>query len=82
VLLQDLATRTSLIASLKERGIVAPFHYVPLHSAPAGRRFGRANGALAITDDVADRLLRLPLWQDMTNEPDIVIESIDAFFRP
>ena len=82
VLLPDLATRTTVIAWLKERGIAAPFHYVPLHSAPAGRRFGRANGTLAITDDVADRLLRLPLWQDMTNEPDIVIELIDAFFRP
>jgi dTDP-4-amino-4,6-dideoxygalactose transaminase len=81
LLLPDPARRTALIAWLKEAGIVAPFHYVPLHSAPAGRRFGRAAGSLAVTEDVAERLLRLPLWQDMKNEPDLVIESIEAFFR-
>ena len=46
--------------------IGAYFHYVPLHSAPAGRRFGRAHGSLAVTDAAADRLIRLPLWVGMT----------------
>jgi dTDP-4-amino-4,6-dideoxygalactose transaminase len=81
LLLPDAATRTALISWLKEAGIMAPFHYVPLHSAPAGRRYGRMAGPLPVTEDLADRLLRLPLWHDMTGEPGIVIDSIAAFFR-
>jgi dTDP-4-amino-4,6-dideoxygalactose transaminase len=81
LLLPSAATRTALIAWLKKAGIMAPFHYVPLHSAPAGQRYGRMAGPLPITEGLADRLLRLPLWHDMTGEPDIVIDSIKAFFR-
>jgi dTDP-4-amino-4,6-dideoxygalactose transaminase len=80
VLLPDRATRMALMARLREAGILAPFHYVPLHSAPAGRRFGRASGRMPVTDATADRLLRLPLWHDMSDEPDFVIEAIKAFF--
>jgi dTDP-4-amino-4,6-dideoxygalactose transaminase len=65
VLLKDVATRSALIAHLKARGIHAVFHYVPLHSSPAGRRFGRASGAMTMTDDVASRLLRLPLYFEL-----------------
>lgn len=68
VLLSDLETRSALIATLKENGIGAVFHYVPLHSSPAGLRYGRAAGALSVTDSVSERLLRLPLWADMTEE--------------
>jgi len=75
VLLPDLATRKRLIRDLAERGIMAVFHYVPLHSSPAGRRFGRAAGAMPVTDDVASRLLRLPLWIGL---PPDVIEEIAA----
>jgi dTDP-4-amino-4,6-dideoxygalactose transaminase len=42
------------------------FHYVPLHSSPAGQCFGRTHGSLDVTDDVSDRLVRLPLWIGMT----------------
>jgi dTDP-4-amino-4,6-dideoxygalactose transaminase len=80
LLLPDMVTRTSLIAWLKDRGIMAPFHYVPLHSAPAGIRFCQINGSMRVTDDIAGRLIRLPLWQGMTNEPDLVMESIRSFF--
>ena len=66
VLLQDLATRTRLIAHLKARGIHSVFHYVPLHSSPAGRKFGRAAGPMTVTDGVSERLLRLPLYYDLT----------------
>ena len=66
ILLPDLETRTRLIAHLKARGIHAVFHYVPLHSAPAGRKFGRAAGPMTVTDDVSDRLLRLPLHYGLT----------------
>ena len=54
----------------------AYFHYVPLHSAPAGRRFGRAHGPLDVTDAAADRLLRLPLWVGMT--PDDVARVVQG----
>jgi dTDP-4-amino-4,6-dideoxygalactose transaminase len=53
------------MAHLQENGIYAVFHYVPLHSSPAGRRFGRAHGELPVTDRVSDTLVRLPLWVGM-----------------
>lgn len=54
--------RQALIDALKSQGIAAVFHYVPLHSTPAGRTYGRANGELPITDHTSDCLVRLPLW--------------------
>jgi len=62
LLLNSNSIRDATISKLKAVDIVAPFHYVPLHSSPAGLRFGRTCGDLKITDDVANRLLRLPLW--------------------
>lgn len=62
LLLPDLGTRTRFIDSLKQVGIQSVFHYIPLHSSPAGQRFGRSNGALPMTDSVSDRIVRLPLW--------------------
>lgn len=68
VLLPDRDTRDRLLASLDHRGIRAIFHYVPLHSSPAGLRYGRARGELPVTDSVAGRIARLPLWVGMTEE--------------
>jgi dTDP-4-amino-4,6-dideoxygalactose transaminase len=81
VLLKDLATRSALIAHLKARGIHAVFHYVPLHSSPAGRKFGRAAGPLTVTDDISDRLLRLPLYYDLM-DADVagIVAAIAEFF--
>jgi dTDP-4-amino-4,6-dideoxygalactose transaminase len=77
VLLPSLGKRTALIERLKSNGISAVFHYVPLHSSPAGLRYGRTAGSLAVTDDISDRLLRLPLWPDMTHDDvQSVIESM------
>jgi dTDP-4-amino-4,6-dideoxygalactose transaminase len=81
VLLQDLATRTRLTAHLKARGIHSVFHYVPLHSSPAGRKFGRAAGPMTVTDDVSERLLRLPLYYDLTEaEVAGIVAAIVEFF--
>jgi dTDP-4-amino-4,6-dideoxygalactose transaminase len=66
VLVSDLDERTKLLARLKENGIVAVFHYVPLHSSPGGRKFGREHGRLAITDEASHRVVRLPLWVGMS----------------
>lgn len=62
ILLPSLAARSTFIDRLKQAGISSVFHYIPLHSAPAGQRFGRAHGELPVTTDFADRLVRLPLW--------------------
>jgi dTDP-4-amino-4,6-dideoxygalactose transaminase len=81
VLLKDLATRTRLIAHLKVRGIHSVFHYVPLHSSPAGRKFGRAAGPMTVTDGVSERLLRLPLYYELTEaEVAGIVAAIVEFF--
>jgi dTDP-4-amino-4,6-dideoxygalactose transaminase len=66
VLLPHAEDRHRLIARLADHGIHAVWHYVPLHSSPAGKKFGRAHGDLGHTDSVSERLLRLPLWVGMT----------------
>ncbi len=68
ILLPSAEHRTRLIARLKGRGISAVFHYVPLHSSPAGKRFGRAAGSMANTDQLSSRLLRLPMWLGLGDE--------------
>ncbi len=68
IMLIDRAARDAVIAALAADDISAYFHYVPLHSAPAGRRFGRAHGPLDVTDAAADTLLRLPLWVGLTDD--------------
>jgi dTDP-4-amino-4,6-dideoxygalactose transaminase len=56
---------SKVLAALESENIVAVFHYVPLHDSPAGRRHGRAIGDLAITNDLASRLIRLPLYMGL-----------------
>jgi dTDP-4-amino-4,6-dideoxygalactose transaminase len=65
LLLPRPVDRTEILAEMNRRGINSVFHYVPLHSAPAGRRFGRVVGSMAVTDDCSARLVRLPLWIGM-----------------
>jgi dTDP-4-amino-4,6-dideoxygalactose transaminase len=66
LLFADLSHRSAVQNSLRRAGIDAVFHYVPLHSSPAGRRYGRAAGDLPVTDNIAGRLLRLPIWAGMS----------------
>ena len=81
VLVRDLATRTRMIDFLARRGVNAVFHFVPLHSSSAGRRYGRTNEELPVTTSVSERLLRLPLWAGMTDhEVDRVIAGVREFF--
>jgi dTDP-4-amino-4,6-dideoxygalactose transaminase len=68
LLLPDLENRTSLLEKLKVSGINAVFHYVPLHSSPAGRKYGQAHGDLSQTQKAGDCLVRLPLWVGMAEE--------------
>jgi dTDP-4-amino-4,6-dideoxygalactose transaminase len=60
--------RTDLLARMNEAGVNSVFHYVPLHSSPAGRRFARVDGEMTHTDDLAARLVRLPLWAGMDEQ--------------
>ena len=78
---KDLDERTRLISFLKERDILAVFHYVPLHSAPAGLRFGRFHGEDRYTTAESDRLVRLPLYYKLTTEDqDRVIKAVRDFY--
>ena len=79
---KDLEERTALIKHLKERDILAVFHYVPLHSAPAGLRFGRFNGEDLYTTSQSDRLLRLPLYFGLADQDrQAVINAVREFYN-
>lgn len=78
---RDLSERTALIQFLNTRGVHAVFHYVPLHSAIAGLRFGRFHGDDCYTTVESERLVRLPLWFGMSNEEQsYVVSSVRAFY--
>lgn len=78
ILLESLEKRTEVIAKMKESGVYPVFHYVPLHSSPAGKKYGRASGELPYTSNLSDRLLRLPLWVGMDGAQDTVIEQLNS----
>jgi dTDP-4-amino-4,6-dideoxygalactose transaminase len=82
LLLPSLRARQALIAFLKERDIQAVFHYLPLHISDMGRRFGGKEGDCPVTEDISDRLLRLPFYTTL-DEPtqNCVIEAVQQF-RP
>jgi dTDP-4-amino-4,6-dideoxygalactose transaminase len=77
LLMPDLETRTRFIHRLRENGVQAVFHYIPLHSAPEGQGVGRANGELAVTDRTSDTLVRMPLWLGLEPQLDAVLEAAD-----
>ncbi|MCY1398313.1 dTDP-4-amino-4,6-dideoxygalactose transaminase [compost metagenome] len=75
--LSDIEHRTAVLESLKKAGVGAVFHYIPLHSAPAGRNLGRFNGVDKFTTLESERLIRLPIWLGITEEEvDHVIEAV------
>lgn len=79
--LRDHEDRSALIAWLKEAEILAVFHYIPLHSSPAGQRFGRFQGEDRYTQRESDRLLRLPLFYNLSdNNQKTVIGSLLSYF--
>jgi dTDP-4-amino-4,6-dideoxygalactose transaminase len=82
ILTATIEERTRLIEFLKSKEIMALFHYVPLHSAPAGEKFGRVFGSMEYTDNLSGRLLRLPLFAELTQEEQLlVVEALTAFYR-
>ncbi|WP_201316266.1 dTDP-4-amino-4,6-dideoxygalactose transaminase [Dyella sp. EPa41] len=80
-LLPDLERRTRFIASMKERGIQAVFHYLSLHTSPAGKQYGRSSGELPVTESISDRLVRMPLWLGIEEHLEYVMESAGHILR-
>ena len=78
LLLPDLVNRTAFIDYLLDKNITTVFHYIPLHSSAAGKKLGRAHGDFSITDNLSDRLVRLPLWVGLEDQIETVIA--ETFF--
>ena len=82
LLMRDREDRDDLIAHMRAHDINAPFHYVPLHSAPAGKRLGRTFGErLPVTDDVSARLVRLPMFYALPDRIDEVVAAALSYFE-
>lgn len=79
---RDLEERQALIQALRDQGILAVFHYIPLHSSPAGKKFGRFHGEDRYTTKESERLLRLPMYYSLTEENvNDVVSVIEEFYR-
>lgn len=78
---KDLEERTALIDFLKANGVSSVFHYIPLHSAPAGMEFGRFNGEDRYTTKESERLLRLPMYYGLGDNVEYVAEKVKAYFE-
>lgn len=79
---RDLEERTAFIEHLKQHGVMAVFHYVPLHSSPAGLKFGRFHGEDAYTTRESDRLVRLPMYYGLIDaDRETVIHAVREFFE-
>ncbi len=77
---QDETVRRALIQNLKEQGILSVFHYVPLHTSPAGRKYGRFCGEDIHTTRESERLMRLPMFYNLSmDEAAVVVEAIRNF---
>ena len=80
VLMPNQTSRDALLEHLRGNGVIGTFHYVPLHSSPAGEKYGRVQGSMEKTDSFSSRLARLPLWPGMSQEQiERVIAQVKAF---
>jgi dTDP-4-amino-4,6-dideoxygalactose transaminase len=77
VLLAPSVDRQAVLEELKRNDVYDVFHYVPLHSSPAGRRYGRVHGFMEVTNALSECLLRLPLWVGLTSvQQDKVVDVL------
>lgn len=81
LLLRDLEDRSAFIHAMKKRDINCVFHYVPLHTSPQGLASGRTVGELPITCDLADRLVRLPLWVGLGDMQETIIDTAMSYLQ-
>jgi dTDP-4-amino-4,6-dideoxygalactose transaminase len=68
IIFEQKEVRKEFIEYLKEKGVMSVFHYIPLHSSPAGLRYGRVASSMNITNSISDRLVRMPLFYDINND--------------
>jgi dTDP-4-amino-4,6-dideoxygalactose transaminase len=81
-LLNSPDVRAALWQYLRDQGIQSTTHYVPLHSAPAGVKYGRVSGSLKVTDDLANRMLRMPMYADLSvDDVNYVVNAVKTFFK-
>ncbi len=81
VITSDASQRTALMEHLRSAGYMATFHYVPLHTSPVGQSFGWREGSLPVTEDLSARLLRLPLYYDMSDTDVLAVAgAVCAFY--
>ena len=79
---KNLDERTALISSLKEKEIQAVFHYIPLHTAPAGQKYGEFSGIDQFTTKESERLVRLPLYYGLKmEEVEMIVEAVNEFYK-
>ena len=78
--LKNLEERTKFIRYLKERDILSVFHYIPLHSAPAGQKFSHFHGEDVFTTKESERLARLPMYYGLNEQVEKVVECVKNFF--
>lgn len=79
---KDLEERTKLISYLKENGVMAVFHYIPLHTAPAGKKYGEFRGTDKYTTAESERLARLPLYYGLSEQDQSkVIDTLKNFYK-
>lgn len=81
LILGDGTDRDDFLAAMRRNDIGAVFHYIPLHSSPAGLKYGRTAGSLAVTDHVSEKLVRLPLYFGIGADRDRVVETIFNYFE-
>jgi len=80
ILMPSLDIRQALIAHLKERSILSVFHYLPLNTSDMGKQFGGKPGDCPVTEDISDRLLRLPFYNAMTDDDlEQIVAALYAF---
>jgi dTDP-4-amino-4,6-dideoxygalactose transaminase len=80
LLLPDLEARTRMLKYTRELGVATTFHYIPLHDSPAGERFGGTPMGCPVATDVSERLIRLPLFSDISDaETTTIIEVVKGF---
>lgn len=77
LLLPNLGARTEFIARMKARRVGTVFHYVPLHKSPVGERLARTHGDMTHTNEISERLVRLPLWIGVEDHLDTIFEAAD-----
>lgn len=81
LLTHSLEERTQLMQHLKQAGISVVFHYIPLHSSPAGQKYGRVNGNMQVTNSISDTLLRLPVYYGIKDSDiECVVNNIISFY--